>query len=127
MLRVLEAIKRIGARLIALTGNPESTLGQAADVVLDTHVNEEACPLNLAPTASTTAALALGDALAMTLLVRSGFREEDFAYLHPGRQARQAPDARRSADARGRGAARWCASARDARRHRRDERASGSA
>ena len=83
VLRVVEAIKRIGATLVALTGTPESTLGQAADVVLDTHVNEEACPLNLAPTASTTAALALGDALAMTLLVRRGFREEDFAHLHP--------------------------------------------
>jgi arabinose-5-phosphate isomerase len=83
VLRVIEAIKRIGATLIAFTGNPASTLGQTADVVLDTHVNEEACPLNLAPTASTTAALALGDALAMTLLVRRGFREEDFAYLHP--------------------------------------------
>ena len=79
----LEAIERIGATLIALTGTPASTLGQAADVVLDTHVDEEACPLNLAPTASTTAALALGDALAMTLLVRRGFREEDFAHLHP--------------------------------------------
>jgi arabinose-5-phosphate isomerase len=84
VLRVLEAIKRLGARLIALTSNPASTLGQAADVALDTHVDEEACPLNLAPTASTTAALALGDALAMTLLVRRGFKEEDFAYLHPG-------------------------------------------
>jgi arabinose-5-phosphate isomerase len=84
VLRVLEAIKRIGATLIALTGNPASTLGQSADVTLDTHVNEEACPLNLAPTASTTAALALGDALAMTLLVRRGFREDDFAHLHPG-------------------------------------------
>lgn len=84
VLRVLAAIRRIGAKLIALTGNPASTLGQAADVTLDTHVNEEACPLNLAPTASTTAALALGDALAMTLLVRRGFREDDFAHLHPG-------------------------------------------
>jgi arabinose-5-phosphate isomerase len=84
VLRVLEAIKRLGARLIALTSHPQSTLGQAADVTLDTHVDEEACPLNLAPTASTTAALALGDALAMTLLVRRGFREDDFAYLHPG-------------------------------------------
>jgi arabinose-5-phosphate isomerase len=83
VLRVVEAIKRIGATLVAMTGHPESTLGQAADVVLDTHVDEEACPLNLAPTASTTAALALGDALAMTLLVRRGFREEDFAHLHP--------------------------------------------
>ena len=83
VLRVVEALKRIGATLVALTGTPASSLGQAGDVVLDTHVNEEACPLNLAPTASTTAALALGDALAMTLLVRRGFREEDFAYLHP--------------------------------------------
>ena len=83
VLRVVEALKRIGATLVALTGTPASSLGQAADVVLDTHVTEEACPLNLAPTASTTAALALGDALAMTLLVRRGFREEDFAYLHP--------------------------------------------
>jgi arabinose-5-phosphate isomerase len=84
VLRVLEAIKRLGARLVALTSNPMSTLGQAADVALDTHVDEEACPLNLAPTASTTVALALGDALAMTLLVRRGFKEEDFASLHPG-------------------------------------------
>jgi arabinose-5-phosphate isomerase len=84
LLRVLEAIRRIGAKLIALTGDPRSTLGQAADVTLDCHVNEEACPLNLAPTASTTAALALGDALAMSVLVRKGFREEDFANLHPG-------------------------------------------
>jgi arabinose-5-phosphate isomerase len=84
VLRVLEAIRRIGARLIALTGTTRSTLGQAADVVLDCHVNEEACPLNLAPTASTTAALALGDALAMSVLVRKGFKEEDFANLHPG-------------------------------------------
>jgi arabinose-5-phosphate isomerase len=83
VLRIVAAIKRIGATLIAMTGHPGSTLGQTADVVLDTHVSEEACPLNLAPTASTTAALALGDALAMTLLVRRGFREEDFAHLHP--------------------------------------------
>lgn len=84
LLRLLEALKRIGARLIALTGHPGSTLGQAADVALDCHVDEEACPMNLAPTASTTAALALGDALAMTVSVRKGFREEDFANLHPG-------------------------------------------
>jgi arabinose-5-phosphate isomerase len=84
VLRVLETIRRIGARLIALTGTTDSTLGQAADVVLDCHVNEEACPLNLAPTASTTAALALGDALAMSVSVRKGFKEEDFANLHPG-------------------------------------------
>ncbi len=84
LLRLLEAIRRVGARLIALTGNPASSLGQAADVALDCHVNEEACPLNLAPTASTTASLALGDALAMALLVRKGFKAEDFAFLHPG-------------------------------------------
>jgi len=84
LLRLLETIKRLGARLITVTGNCESTLGKAADVALDCRVSEEACPLNLVPTASTTAALALGDALAMTLLVAKGFREEDFANLHPG-------------------------------------------
>src|SRR6266852_1217591 len=84
LLRLLEAIRRLGAKLIAITGTPSSTLGQAADVTLDCSVNEEACPLNLVPTASTTAALAIGDALAMTLLVQKGFKEEDFANLHPG-------------------------------------------
>ena len=84
ILRLLETIRRIGARLIVLTGHPELVLGQAADVSLDCRVVEEACPMNLVPTASTTAALALGDALVMALLVRKGFREEDFANLHPG-------------------------------------------
>ena len=84
ILRLLEAIKRLGARLIAITGDCESTLGKAADVALDCSVSKEACPLNLAPTASTTAALALGDALAMSLLDMKGFRQEDFASLHPG-------------------------------------------
>ncbi len=84
LLRLLETIKRLGARLIVMTGEPRSTLGQAADVTLDCHVSKEACPMNLVPTASTTAALALGDALAMTLLVTKGFRQEDFANLHPG-------------------------------------------
>ncbi len=84
ILRLLETIKRLGAQLIALTGDARSTLGQAADVVLDCRVSEEACPMNLVPTASTTAALALGDALAMTLLVAKGFKQEDFANLHPG-------------------------------------------
>jgi arabinose-5-phosphate isomerase len=84
LVRLLEAIRRIGAKLIAITGNPQSTLGQAADVTLDCGIAEEACPMNLVPTASTTAALALGDALAMTLLVKKGFREEQFASLHPG-------------------------------------------
>ena len=82
--RVLETIKRLGARLIAITGEVRSTLGQAADVVLDCHVSIEACPMNLVPTASTTAALALGDALAMAVLVEKGFKPEDFASLHPG-------------------------------------------
>jgi arabinose-5-phosphate isomerase len=84
LLRLLETIKRLGARLITITGVAGSTLGTAADVALDCRVSEEACPLNLVPTASTTAALALGDALAMTVLVAKGFRQEDFANLHPG-------------------------------------------
>ena len=84
LLRLLETIKRLGAKLIAMTGDEASTLAQAADVALDCHVSEEACPLNLVPTASTTASLALGDALAMTLLVAKGFRQEDFATRHPG-------------------------------------------
>jgi arabinose-5-phosphate isomerase len=84
ILRLLETIKRLGARLIAFTGDCRSSLGKAADVALDCGVSREACPLNLVPTASTTAALALGDALAMTLLVAKGFRQEDFANLHPG-------------------------------------------
>jgi arabinose-5-phosphate isomerase len=84
LLRLLETIKRIGARLIAITGDGHSSLAQAADVALDCQVSEEACPMNLVPTASTTAALALGDALAMTLLKAKGFREDDFANLHPG-------------------------------------------
>jgi arabinose-5-phosphate isomerase len=84
LLRLVETIKRLGARLIAICGNPASTLAQAADVALNCQVSKEACPLNLVPTASTTAALALGDALAMTLLVAKGFKEEDFANLHPG-------------------------------------------
>ena len=84
LLRLVETIKRLGARLIVICGTLGSSLAQTADVALDCHVSEEACPLNLVPTASTTAALALGDALAMTLLVAKGFREEDFANLHPG-------------------------------------------
>jgi arabinose-5-phosphate isomerase len=84
ILRLLEAIRRLGVKLIVISGAPDSALAQAADVALDCSVTEEACPLNLAPTASTTAALALGDALAMTLLAEKGFRQEDFASLHPG-------------------------------------------
>lgn len=84
ILRLLDTIRRVGARLVCLTGAPESTLARTADVALDCGVRTEACPLNLVPTASTSASLALGDALAMTLLARKGFREEDFAHLHPG-------------------------------------------
>ncbi len=81
---ILPVIKRMGIRLVAMTGNPSSTLGRASDVVLDVGVREEACPLGLAPTASTTATLAMGDALAVALLLKRGFKEEDFALLHPG-------------------------------------------
>ncbi len=84
ILRLLATIKRVGARVICLTGAPGSTLAQAADVTLDCQVRIEACPLNLVPTASTTAALAMGDAIAMTLLVKKGFCADDFAGLHPG-------------------------------------------
>ena len=84
LLRLLERIRRLGAKLVAITGRAVSTLAQSADVALDCSVTEEACPMNLVPTASTTAALAIGDALAMTLLVEKGFRQEDFANLHPG-------------------------------------------
>ncbi|MBI3403441.1 MAG: KpsF/GutQ family sugar-phosphate isomerase [Acidobacteria bacterium] len=84
LLHLLETIRRLGAKLIAVTGDPKSSLAQAADVALDCSVAEEACPMNLAPTASTTAALAIGDALAMTVMVEKGFRQEDFASLHPG-------------------------------------------
>ena len=84
--RVLETLKRIGAPLIAMTGDLQSTLAQAAAVAIDCRVSEEACPMNLVPTASTTAALAMGDALAMAVLVEKGFKPEDFATLHPGGQ-----------------------------------------
>ena len=83
-LRLLETIRRLGAKLISITGTNGSTLAEASDVALDCSVAEEACPMNLVPTASTTAALAMGDALAMTLLVAKGFKEQDFANLHPG-------------------------------------------
>ena len=81
---IVPIVKRQGARLIAITGNPQSTLARQADIHLDATVAQEACPLNLAPTASTTAALALGDALAVALLDARGFGEEDFARSHPG-------------------------------------------
>ncbi len=82
--RLIDYMKRQGIPIVALTGNPESTLAINADVHLSVAVDREACPNNLAPTASTTATLALGDALALALSVRRGFRPEDFAELHPG-------------------------------------------
>jgi arabinose-5-phosphate isomerase len=84
IITILPLLKRLGLPLISMTGAPDSTLGVAATVVLDTAVQEEACPLNLAPTASTTAALAMGDALAVALLESRGFTVEDFARSHPG-------------------------------------------
>lgn len=84
LLRILPQLKRHGTQVIAMTGNPSSTLAREADLHLDASVNQEACPLNLAPTASTTAALALGDALAVALLDQRGFGPNDFARSHPG-------------------------------------------
>lgn len=84
VLTIVPLVKRQGARLISMTGNPDSPLAREADVHLNAAVSEEACPLNLAPTASTTAALALGDALAVALLDARGFGAEDFARSHPG-------------------------------------------
>jgi len=82
--RMLPSLKRLGIGIIALTGNVDSTLAKNSDVVINVGVKEEACPLGLAPTASTTAALAMGDALAVALLDKRGFKEEDFACFHPG-------------------------------------------
>jgi arabinose-5-phosphate isomerase len=84
LVRLVEFLKRVGTSLISLTSRPESTLARNADIHLDLAVDREACPHNLAPTASTTAALALGDALALAVSVRKGFKPEDFAQLHPG-------------------------------------------
>lgn len=84
IVRILPVIKRMGLPLVAMSGNPRSSLRRAGDVFLDISIKEEACPLGLAPTASTTATLAMGDALAVALLVRRGFKEEDFALFHPG-------------------------------------------
>jgi arabinose-5-phosphate isomerase len=84
VLRLLPPIKRMGLPLIAMTGNLKSPLAKHAEVVLDVRVEEEACPHNLAPTASTTAVLAMGDALAVSLMNRRGFKPEDFSRLHPG-------------------------------------------
>jgi arabinose-5-phosphate isomerase len=84
LLVILPIIKRLGVPLVALTGNPQSTLARMADAHIDVSVAQEACPLDLAPTASTTAALAMGDALAIALLEARGFTQEDFARSHPG-------------------------------------------
>jgi arabinose-5-phosphate isomerase len=84
VLKLLPFMKRLGIPIITLTGRPQSTLAKHSDVVLDVSVAEEACPFGLAPTSSTTAALAMGDALAIALLQKRGFREEDFALVHPG-------------------------------------------
>jgi arabinose-5-phosphate isomerase len=84
IVRLMPVFQRMGLPVIALTGHPESTLARYADVALDVGVPEEACPLGLAPTASTTATLAMGDALAVVLFEEKGFSEEDFAQLHPG-------------------------------------------
>jgi arabinose-5-phosphate isomerase len=84
LIELLETVKRLGVPLLALTANPKSTLAKASNIVLDIAVKEEACSLNLAPTASTAAAMAMGDALAIALLERRGFKAEDFAALHPG-------------------------------------------
>lgn len=84
LVELFDAVKRLGVHLITLTAKPQSTLASASDIVLDIAVKEEACSLNLAPTASTAAALAMGDALAISLLERRGFKEDDFAALHPG-------------------------------------------
>ena len=84
IITLLPLIKRLGITLISMTGNPDSPLARAADVNLNVHVEHEACPLNLAPTSSTTAALVMGDALAVALLEARGFTAEDFAFSHPG-------------------------------------------
>lgn len=83
LIRLLPAVKRLGIPIISMTGGTSSTLAARADVVLDISVTEEACPLNLAPTASTTVTMALGDALAVALLEARGFTEDDFAFFHP--------------------------------------------
>jgi arabinose-5-phosphate isomerase len=84
ILRLVETIRRLGARLISFTGNTASTLAQASEITLDIGISREACPMGLAPTASTTAALAMGDALAVSVYIKKGFAEDDFAMLHPG-------------------------------------------
>lgn len=84
VVQLLPSIKKIGAKIIALTGNPDSPLGRVADIVLDTAVEKEACPMNIAPTSSTTAQLVMGDALTIALLEKRDFKPENFAVYHPG-------------------------------------------
>ena len=84
IVRILSPLKKIGVKIIAMTGNTHSTLAKNSDVVLDISIDREACPLGLAPSTSTAVSLALGDALALTLLKKKGFKQEDFAFLHPG-------------------------------------------
>ncbi|MCX5680114.1 MAG: KpsF/GutQ family sugar-phosphate isomerase [Candidatus Omnitrophica bacterium] len=84
IIRILPIVKKIGAKLVAMTGNPKSTLAGNADHTINVSVKREACPLGLAPTTSTTAMLAMGDALAVALLEKKGFKEKDFAFYHPG-------------------------------------------
>ena len=84
ILRLVETIHRLGARLISFTGNPSSSLAKASEITLDVGISAEACPMGLVPTASTTAALAMGDALTVAVYVRKGFVEDDFAVFHPG-------------------------------------------
>jgi arabinose-5-phosphate isomerase len=84
LIGLIPFLKRFGIKLISVTGNPSSTLAKASDVTLDVSVKEEACPMGIVPTASTTATMAMGDALAVALLTRRGLKEEDFAFFHPG-------------------------------------------
>ena len=84
LVELIPFLKRFDVGLISMTGNPNSTLSKAAGVTLDVSVKEEACPLGVVPTASTTAALAMGDAVAVALLIKRGYKEEDFAFFHPG-------------------------------------------
>ncbi len=103
LIRIIPSVKRLGLKMIAMTGTQNSPLAKYADVTLDVGVSEEACPLGLAPTASTTATLAMGDALAVALLERRGFKAEDFAALHPagnlGRQLMKVKDLMHAGDA----------------------------
>lgn len=84
ILDLIPFLKRFNVNIVSITGNPNSTLSKAADVILDVSVKEEACPIGVVPTASTTAAMAMGDALAVALFLKRGYKEEDFAFFHPG-------------------------------------------